>query len=74
MNLEEIKRKYPNEWVLVEFDRLEQDLEIKEGHVLAHASSKEEIYKALSRSSGKNLSVEYMGSVPSDVAVMFFVQ
>jgi len=70
MRLSEIKKKYRDEWVLVEFSKLDRDLRVKEGKVLAHASSKEDIYKALLRTRGKNVSIEYCGEVPENMPVM----
>jgi len=74
MDFEEIKRKYSGQWVLIEYDELGVDLEVKKGRVLAHSENKEEIYKALSKTAGKNVSVDFVGPVPSDLAVMFFVE
>ncbi|MBI4526368.1 MAG: hypothetical protein HY695_21420 [Deltaproteobacteria bacterium] len=71
MRFDEIRKKYRNEWVLIEFSKLSKDLRIKEGKVIAHASSKEEIYKALLQTRGKNVSIEYCGEMPEDLAVMF---
>ena len=67
----EIKKQYPNEWVLVEFSKLDSGLHPKKGQVLAHAPNKEDIYKALLQTRGKNVSVEYFGPLPKDLAVMF---
>ena len=67
----EIKKKYPNEWVLVEFSKLGKDLHPKRGRVIAHAPNKEDIYKALLHTRGKNVSLEYFGPLPTDLAVMF---
>ena len=66
----EIKKQYPNEWVLVEFSKLDSGLHPKKGQVLAHAPNKEDIYKALLQTRGKNVSVEYFGPLPKDLAVM----
>ena len=71
MRLSAIKKKYRNQWVLVEFSKLDNDLRVKDGKVLAHAFNKEEIYKALLRTRGKNVSIEYCGQVPEDMVVMF---
>lgn len=67
----EIKKQYPNEWVLVEFSKLDRDLHAKKGKVLAHASNKEDIYKAMLKTQGKDVSLEYFGPLPKDLAVMF---
>src|SRR5438874_5604622 len=71
MRLAEIKKKYRNQWVLVEFSKLDKDLRVKDGKVLAHASNKEDIYKALLQTRGKNVSIEYCGELPQDLVVMF---
>src|SRR5262245_3728393 len=70
----EIKKKYPNEWVLVEFSSLGKDLHPKTGKVLAHASNKEEIYRALRQTCGKNVSIEYFGPLSEDIAVIFCLE
>ena len=57
--------------VLVEFSKLDKDLRVKDGKVLAHASNKEDIYKALLQTRGKNVSIEYCGELPQDLVVMF---
>lgn len=74
MDIGEIRRKYRNEWVLVEFSKLDKDLGVKEGKVIAHTSNKEEIYKALLGTRGKNVSIEYCGKMPEDLVVMFCLE
>ena len=70
MNFKDIKKKYPKEWVLIEYEKLQKDLSIKAGKVVAHSPNKDEIYKALSQSFGSNVSLEYTGPVESDLTVM----
>jgi hypothetical protein len=74
MRLSEIKKKYRDQWVLVEFSRLDKDLRVKDGKVIAHAANKEDIYKALLHTRGKNVAVEYCGKIPEDLAVMFCLE
>ena len=71
MRLSEIKKKYRDEWVLIEYSKISASLQVKEGKVLAHASNKEDIYKALLGTKGKNVAIEYCGKVPEDLVVMF---
>lgn len=71
MQLSYIQKKYRNQWVLVEFSKLDKDLRVKDGKVLAHAPNKEEIYKALLRTRDKNVSIEYCGEMPEDTSVVF---
>jgi hypothetical protein len=74
MRLDNLKKKYRNEWVLIEFSKLGKDLRAKDGKVIAHSSNKEEIYKALLRVRGKNVSIEYFGKMPDDLVVMFCLE
>jgi hypothetical protein len=71
VRLSEIKKKYRDQWVLIEFSKLDKALRVKDGKVLAHASNKEDIYKALLQTKGKNIAVEYCGKMPQDLVVMF---
>jgi hypothetical protein len=71
MRLSEIKKKYRDEWVLIEYSKISANLQVKEGKVLAHASNKEDIYKALLGTKGKNVAIEYCGKIPEDLVVMF---
>jgi len=63
MRLSEIKKRYRDQWVLVEFSKLDKDLRVKDGKVIAHAVNKEDIYKALLHTRGKNVAVEYCGKI-----------
>ena len=74
MRFADIQKKYRNQWVLIEFSKLDKDLRVKDGKVLAHAASKDEIYKALLRTRGKNVSIEYCGELPEDLVVMFCLE
>lgn len=74
MNFSTIKRKYPRQWVLVQYDKLDDDLTIKKGRVIAHSSKKEDIYKVLGKTFGKDIAIEYTGPVQHNLTVMFFVK
>jgi hypothetical protein len=74
MRLTDIQKKYRNQWVLVEFSKLDKDLRVKDGKVLAHSPNKEEIYKALLRTRDKDVSIEYCGELPQDLVVMFCLE
>jgi hypothetical protein len=74
MRLSEIKKKYRDQWVLVEFSKLDKDLRVKDGKVIAHAANKEDIYKALLYTQGKNVAVEYYGKFSERLPVMFCLE
>jgi len=70
VKMEEIQKRYPGEWVLIEYTALDEQLNVMEGEVIAHSPSKEEIYRELSKTGGKNVAIEYLGEIPEDLAVM----
>lgn len=70
MKMDEIQKRYPGEWVLIEYTTLDEQLNVVDGDVIAHAASKDEIYRELLKTSGKNVAVEYLGTIPEDLAVM----
>ncbi len=72
MTLAEIRGRYAGQWVLIEFGQLDRNLEVIDGEVVAHAPTKEEIYKRqLEVGVGAKLAVEYCGDWPEDMSVMF---
>ncbi|MBE0427358.1 MAG: hypothetical protein IBX72_12040 [Nitrospirae bacterium] len=73
LTIEEIKKKYPDEWVLIEYEEVDSEFNVIKGHVIAHSPVKEEIYKILMETKGKNIVIEYTGRIPEDLAVMFFM-
>jgi hypothetical protein len=73
LTIEEIKERYPNEWVLIEYEEIDNEFNIIKGHVITHSPVKEEIYKILMETKGKNIVIEYTGRIPEDLAVMFLM-
>ena len=61
MTLEEIKQQYPNQWVLIEFTQLDDDLSLVDGKVLAHSLSRDEIEKELTTLRNEKIAVEFTG-------------
>ena len=57
------RKQYRNQWVLIEYSKLDKHLRPKAGRVIAHAPNKEDIYKALLETHGKNVSLEFYGKV-----------
>ena len=70
MRLEEIKKKYQGEWVLIEYKELNENLVPLEGEVLAHSKNRDEIYRKQLSYKGKGLAIDYLGKIPEDWAVM----
>ena len=70
MMIEEIKKKYKGEWVLIEYSSLDDNLAVLEGDVIAHSLDKDFIYREQLCYKGKQLAIEYLGEIPEDWAVM----
>jgi hypothetical protein len=66
MNLEQIQHVYPNQWVIIEFTELDDELKVIEGKVIATAKDRLEIEKKLADFRNKKLAVEYTGSLDTE--------
>ena len=67
-SLEEIKKQYPDQWVLIAYTKLDDDLNVVRGKVIATAPSRSEIYRKLLKAEAKRIAIEYTGEPPEDVA------
>jgi phycocyanin beta chain len=70
LNIEEIQQRYPNQWVLIGCPKLDEELNVIQGEVLARASEGDELYAKLSLRQGKPVAIEYTGSVPENIGIM----
>ncbi|PIP48575.1 MAG: hypothetical protein COX14_03480 [Chloroflexi bacterium CG23_combo_of_CG06-09_8_20_14_all_45_10] len=73
VNFEEMIEKFKGEWLLVEYEDLDEELKLKRGKVLFHSPYKSEVYKQLMEMRGGNITIEYAGDIPKDLAVLFKV-
>lgn len=64
LTMEEIKQQYPNMWVLIEYTKLDEDLNIVRGWVVETAPTKDEIYQKLLKADVKRFAIEYTGELP----------
>jgi hypothetical protein len=71
MTWEEIRKQYAGQWVLIEYQELDEQLHVVEGEVMVSSSNKEEIYKHLLKTKGKNIAIEYAGDLSPELTVMF---
>jgi hypothetical protein len=71
MKWEDILTHYAGQWLLIEYQELDEQLNVLEGEVIAHAPNKEAIYEQLAKVKGKNIAIEYAGELSHDLAVMF---
>lgn len=70
MKWEDIRQQYAGQWLLIEYQQLDEHLNVVEGEVIAHSVAKEEMYKHLVHTQGKNIAIEYAGDFPQDLAAM----
>jgi hypothetical protein len=61
MTLEEIIQQYTNQWVLIEFTELDDELRVVDGIVLAHSPSRAEIETKLATLRNERIAVEFTG-------------
>ncbi|GIX46096.1 MAG: hypothetical protein KatS3mg131_0307 [Candidatus Tectimicrobiota bacterium] len=73
MKMEEIRKRYKGEWVLIAFTELDAELQVVEGEVIAHAKDRDAIYKAQAKMQDKQLAIEYLGEIPEegDIVTIF---
>lgn len=61
MNIEEIKRKYKDEWELMEVSKSDESGQPLEGNVIAHSKDRDETYTAMKRAKAKDIAHFYNG-------------
>jgi len=70
MKWEQIQRSFRGEWVLIECVRLDEEFHVVEGNVLYHNTDKDKVYRKVLELRPKEYTIEYLGEVPKDLAVM----
>jgi len=67
---EQMKTKYPNQWLLVTDYELDTATSLRKGRVIVHSKGREDIHRALRGHAG-NLCIHFTGSLPRDTGVLF---
>lgn len=70
LSYEEIKRRYPDEWLLIAEPELDEELKVIRGEILAHSKDRDEVYRTLRKMRGRSFAIEYNGEPPEDFAVV----
>jgi len=70
MTLQEIYLHYPNEWVIIEFTELDDNLKVLDGEVVAHSPSKDEIDRILMGAHQEKLALEFTGEWDDEVGYL----
>jgi hypothetical protein len=72
MEIEKIRRKYKNEWLLIKVTAADEKDQPIEGQVILHSKNRDEIYEA-QKNLKDYLYVTYSGEMPKKgVAVAFY--
>jgi len=69
MKVDEIKRKYKDEWILIKVSKVDKFGVPVEGEVIAHSKSRDEIYEK-QRSMKGDLAVIYTGQIPKSYVLV----
>jgi hypothetical protein len=70
LTMEEIKRQYPDQWVLIAYTKLDENLEVVRGEVIATAPNREDIYRKLKGAMEKKIAIRFTGEPPADLAYL----
>lgn len=70
LSMEEIKKKYNGEWVLIADYETDDLCRIKRGKVLAHGKDRNKVYRQLSKYHRIDMATRYIGEVPKDLTVI----
>ena len=76
MKMAEIREQYEGEWVLIKFGSmadLTEELEVIEGEVVAHAPSRDEIYRIERHLGPGNYTLEFLDDFPEDENVGYIL-
>jgi uncharacterized pyridoxal phosphate-containing UPF0001 family protein len=70
LTFEEIKARFPSEWVLIGDLQTDASLEIVEGTVLCHSTDRDEVDRTLLELRPSHFAVRYLGTMPENTALV----
>jgi hypothetical protein len=70
MTLEEIRRRFASDWVLVEEPQLTESMEVKAGTVVFHSKDRDEVYRKAIELRPRKFAVLFTGKAPKDTAIV----
>ncbi|BAU10691.1 hypothetical protein LEP3755_11820 [Leptolyngbya sp. NIES-3755] len=68
LTLKDMKQKYHDEWLLIAYTEVDEDLNVIQGEVLAHSPDVETLYALLPQFKDQAVALEYIGEIPNDLA------
>jgi hypothetical protein len=70
LTLEQMKERYPDEWLLIAFTALDQHLNVVAGEVIAHSTERDEIYAALNQCNDRDFAIEHTGAPDPNISYL----
>jgi hypothetical protein len=70
LTMEQIKHEYPDQWVLIAYTKLDENLEVVRGEVIATSPTREDIYRRLKDAEEEKIAIRYTGEPPADLAYL----
>jgi hypothetical protein len=70
LTFEQMKERYPDEWLLIGFTALDEHLNVITGEVIAHSKERDEIYAALDRCQDRSFAIEHTGSPDPNISYL----
>ena len=64
LSIEEIKERYPQQWVLIAYTEEDEYLNVIRGEVLAYSPDCDDIEDYLPNRNGKAVAIKYTGPIP----------
>ena len=67
LTIDEINKRFPDEWVLIGDPETDESLEIRSGKVLFHARDRDEMYEKALELRPTRFATLYTGELPDDM-------
>jgi hypothetical protein len=68
LTLEEMKQQHHDEWLLIAYTQIDENLNVLQGEILAHSPNVETLYSLLPHYRDRAVTFEYTGELPADLA------
>ena len=70
MGIREIRRRFPNEWVLLMDPEHDSTLAVTGGTVVGESKDRDEVYRKARHLKLKRIAILYTGDFPKDMAIV----
>ena len=70
LTIEEIKARYPAEWLLIGDPQTDESPRLLAGRVLFHSPSRDDVYRKAVELRLPHFAVRYFGAMPEDTALV----